>query len=299
MVQRGRARQHGHPFLRHPGQHRVDVEDGLGQGRGPPHEGGQKAGLVAEGVEEGVDHEIAVALFQAHDGAPVGEDAQALGVGGGDALGAARGARGEDDVGEIPADHRPRPLVGRAGRHRLASGQVLLPGHGVPGGVAPQHDHTLESAEVRVRVLEHGHVVEAEEPRHGEQDPGPALGQHVARLRALEPGVDGDEGSPGADDAQGRQHPLVDVGRPDGGPVAGLDSSGHGGPHRVPGCPVELVEAQPGLAVDQRLPVTEAGGRGLDQPRDGPPLQVAAAAGQRHGPLMASTPRRWAGRSGR
>src|SRR5205807_8932743 len=95
-------------------------------------------------------------------------------------------------------------------------------------------------------------------------------------LLALEAGVDGNEDPARADDAHGRQHPLVDVGSPDGGPVPWFDAGGHGGPHRAADGLVELDEVEPRVPLDQRLPVAEARSRDLDQPGDRAPLQVAA-----------------------
>ena len=59
-----RPGQHRDALLRDPGEQTVDVEDRLGHHGGPGHQTGQDARLVAEGVEERVDDEVAVARAQ-------------------------------------------------------------------------------------------------------------------------------------------------------------------------------------------------------------------------------------------
>src|SRR5665213_3694203 len=85
------------------------------------HTFGYKAGiiacLVAEGVEEGIDDQVAVALGETDDRGPGAEGPQCLAVGGHGPLGPAGGARGEDQVREILRLDRPpgchhRPLLG-------------------------------------------------------------------------------------------------------------------------------------------------------------------------------------------
>ena len=136
----------------------------------------------------------------------------------------------------------------------------------------------------RDRLVEHRRVVGAEEPSDGEEDPGPRLPQDVGRLVSLEPGVEGHQQRAGTDGAQGGDHPLGAVGRPDRHPVAPLDPVGHdgagGGGHLVG----QLVEGQPDgrpagtVAVDHGLGLAEAGGGVLHQAGDGPPLQIPAGS---------------------
>ena len=88
-----------------------------------------QAGLVAEGVEVRVDHQIAVALAQIGQVAPLLVQPQRLPVVHHDALGPAGGARGVDDVGDVGAvDLRARtanrwpgsPTSGRSPARRRA-----------------------------------------------------------------------------------------------------------------------------------------------------------------------------------
>ena len=105
LVEGGRSRQHGDALGGDGGEDLVHVEDRLGDDGRTLHETGDDARLVAEGVEERVDDEIAVAFGQAHDRRPRGEGAQRLRVGGHGSLGSSRRARGEDDIGEVVAGH--------------------------------------------------------------------------------------------------------------------------------------------------------------------------------------------------
>ena len=81
LVERGRARQHGDPLLRDPGQHPVGVEHRLGEHGGPGGDAGEDAGLEPEHVEVRVDHQVAVAGGEAGHRHPVGGDPQGAGVG--------------------------------------------------------------------------------------------------------------------------------------------------------------------------------------------------------------------------
>ena len=101
-------------------------------------------------------------------------------------------------------------------------------------------------------VLEHGHVVGAEEVGHRHQDPGPAPQQDVGGLGALEPGVDRDEHGAGLEEAQRGNDPLGAVERPDGHPVTRLDARGDQGGAEPAGLVDELGVGQPGRPVDDR-----------------------------------------------
>ena len=143
-------------------------------------------------MEERVDDEVAVALGQADDRGPRGEGAQRLGVGGHGPLGPSRGARGEDDVGEVVAGHAlPAGALGphvdggaddavlalhdavRAGEEFAPpeDGDLVGVRHLARGAlVVTEQDDALQMG--NVLVLEHGGVVDAEEAAHGEQRTG-------------------------------------------------------------------------------------------------------------------------------
>ena len=104
------------------------LNTGCGTIVAPAHQAGDDPGLVAEGVEERVHDQVAVALAQSGELAPHVVAAQGLGVGDDGALGAAGGAGGEDDVrGRLGAD-RLRALADRLGRYGVPARQEVLPG---------------------------------------------------------------------------------------------------------------------------------------------------------------------------
>ena len=156
------------------------------------------------------------------------------------------------------------------------------------GLVGAQDHHPLEVGHRlpgRHRLVEQARVVGAEEALHGEEHPGPGLAQDVGGLGPLEPGVQRHEHGAGAHRAQGGDHPLGAVRRPDGHPVATVDPVGHDGPGGRGHLLGQLVEGQPGggaagtVHVDQRLGLPEAGGGILDQAGDGPPLEIPSGIG--------------------
>ena len=112
----GRARQDTDPLVGHPLQHDVDVEHRLRNHRGTGHQASQDARLVAEGVEERVHDEVAVAGTQSDHLRPRGERPERLAVGGHGPLRVPGGTRREHEVGQ----------VGRGDRRRTAGGDVGL-----------------------------------------------------------------------------------------------------------------------------------------------------------------------------
>ncbi len=103
----------------------VGVEHRLGNNRRTRHDAGEDARLVAEGVEEGIDDEIAIARFQADDGGPGAEGAQRLGLRRRRSLGVTGRARGEDEVRGVVGLDRSRPGRRDCGVHRLAGPEEL------------------------------------------------------------------------------------------------------------------------------------------------------------------------------
>jgi hypothetical protein len=115
-----------------------------------------------------------------------------------------------------------RPVVPERG-DGVASGEKVGPGSRSLGRFA-QDDDAFEVGQVF--TPQRFDVVHAEKIPRGAQDPGAALAQHVAGLRPLEARVERDENGSGGLQADGRDDPLGDVGRPDADPVSGLDARG-------------------------------------------------------------------------
>ena len=88
--------------------------------------------------------QIAVALREARPVAPVVVDAQRLGVGDHGALGAARGARGEDDVGGVVRRDGVRPGADRRGRDPSPAARKSFQVRKSLGGVVGEHDHVAQ-----------------------------------------------------------------------------------------------------------------------------------------------------------
>ena len=107
----------------------VHVEDRLGHHGGPGHQAGQDARLVAEGVEEGVDDQVAVPLAEPDHLGPGGEGPQRLAVGGHGPLGVPGGPRGEHQVGEVAGGDRGGAAGGHVGRAAPALVEEDLPVH--------------------------------------------------------------------------------------------------------------------------------------------------------------------------
>ena len=280
LVEGGRAGQHGHALRLNALHDPPGVEDRLGDHRRPRHQAGQDAGLVAEGVEERVHHEVAVARAEAHDGGPGAEGAQRLRVRRRRALGVARRAGGEDEVRHVAGlhGHGPRRRLFRldAGARVEELGQAAHRDgrRRGPRFLVAQQDDPLQRAHVLAH--EEGGVVDPQEAAHGQKHRRARRTQDVPRLAALEARVEGDEHGAGAQRAERGEHPLGAVRRPQRDPVprphAGGDQPAGVAVHL--GC--QLVVGQADRAVDQRLGAGVARGGVLDQPRDRSPRQIGA-----------------------
>ena len=264
--------------------HPPGVEDGLGDHRCPRHETGQDAGLVAERVEERVHHQVTVAGAEADDGGPGAERAQRLRVRGRRALRVAGRPGGEDQVRHVARAHRCRPCRGlgrvdalsclhQLGQREHRRRRALAHRLGV-GALVAQQDDPAQATDVL--ALEQRRVVGAQEAAHGQQHRRAGRAQDVARLAALEARVERDEDSAGAQGAEGGQHPLRAVGRPERDAVPRPDA----GRDQTAGIAVDLgsqlLVAQTNVAVDERFGSGVAPGGVVDQPRDRPPRQVGS-----------------------
>ena len=226
LVQRRRPGQHGDVFRRHPGEHAVDVEDRLGQHGRPAGDAGEDAGLEAEHVEVRVHLEIDVAGAEARSWPPspwppISVRPCVMTT----PLGTTGRPRGEEDV------RRDRPVRGRR------CGAAPRPGDsGVAAATKSRHATARPLAAPRATTmvssagratpvrLEHRHVVGAQEVGDRHEHPGPAPGEDVRRLGALEPRVHRDQDRAGREQAERRHDPLGAVAAPDRHPVAGLDA---------------------------------------------------------------------------
>ena len=256
LVEAGWPRKHGDALFGDPREHGGGVEHGVGDDRRPRDQRGDDAGLVAEGMEEGVDDEIAVTRSQADHVGPVGVRPQGLGMGAHGALGVPGGARREQDVGQVVGPDPLRPAHGVGLVHRVTGGEELVPCDGAGGRLAPEDDDVLEVGEPVALGAQQIDVVGVEEAGDGEQEPGPALGQDVGGLGALEAGVEGDEHGAGRMQAHQGHQPLPDIRRPDGDAVARLHAGGHEGPRRPVAGGGQVGEAHAHVAVDHRFTVT-------------------------------------------
>ena len=185
---RRRPRQHGDPLGRYPLHHRGRVEDRFGHHRRPRHQAGQDPGLVAEGVEERVDHQVAITGGQADDGGPRPEGPQTLGVRGRRTLGVARGARGEDHVRDVVGTDGGRPPC-RLGRvDALARSEIRRQTDDAvplrPATLVAQQHRPLQIADVF--TTEQGGIVDPQEAAHGEEGGGSRGAQEVTGLGPLE-----------------------------------------------------------------------------------------------------------------
>jgi hypothetical protein len=191
--------------------------------------------------------------------------AQVLAVAGHYALRASGGAGGEQQIGEVVWRDglRRRSCVvfgdGRGARQEIRPGGAAL-------GVAAQQHDLFEIRQVFAR--ERVGVVRAEELAHRTQDAGAALAQHGSRLGALKARVQRNQHGPGRLQADGREDPLVEVGRPDRDAVAAGDAGGAKGTRGVQPLLRQLREAQRDVAVLDRVPAREARSGGLHQARD-------------------------------
>ncbi|MNQ73226.1 hypothetical protein D3C85_879500 [compost metagenome] len=212
LIQRRWPGQHGDAFALHAFEHGLHVEHLLRQEGAATHQRCQPAGLVAEGVEERIDDQVAIALAQTDDIAPVPHDSQVLAVAGHHAFGFTSGARGEQHVGQ---GLRANALfAGAQGQLRHIGRQIHKPLPGQGARIGTTHaDDVAQGWQVFRR--QHAGVVRAEEFADGKQYAGAAFAQDVAGLAALHPGIERHQG--GTDTLQGasRNDPLPHVRRPD------------------------------------------------------------------------------------
>ena len=103
LVDGRRPRQRRDPLVGDPLHHRRHVEHGVGNDRRSPQQAGEDPRLEAEGVEERVDDQVAIALPQPDHLGPehVCPDARRVAEHG--PLGRPGGPRGEEDVGRVVA----------------------------------------------------------------------------------------------------------------------------------------------------------------------------------------------------
>ena len=240
----------------------------MGDQRGPGQEAGHDPGVEPEGVEEGVAHEVAVVLAQADHLAPRQVPPADRPVAQDGALRCSGGARREHDMAPVVGADGCRAIRPVSVGDRRCGLEEPVPRCAALRDGAPQDDRLFEPL-TGAGVVQQGHVVGVEEVRDGEQQLRRRAVQQVAGLPALEARVDRDERGAGAVDPEGRHRPLGGVGRPHRHAVAGLDAAGHEG-----ACggvdAVAVLGVGPALvAVDARLVVTEAFGRGVDQAGDG------------------------------
>ena len=288
LVEGGGPGEDADALLGDPPADRLDVEDRLGDDRGPGHEGGQQPGLVAEGVEEGVHHQVAVALTQAHDRGPGPEGSQRLAVGGHHPLGAARGARGEDEVAHVLRPHGERPRRRLGGVDGPGPGAELPPPDCGPGAAVPARQQDGLGQIAQVLAGEHVRVVDAEEAAHGEEQARPRGPQDVGGLPPLEPGVEGHQHRPGPEGPEGGHRPLPGVGRPERHPVTGPDARGHEGPGDPRRLRRQSGEGPADVAVDERLGVAEPVGHLGHEGRHRAPAQVGPRVLCAHRPTLGS-----------
>ena len=211
-----RARQHGDRVPRNVRQRRLHVEHRLRHHGRAAHQAGDDARLVAEGVEERVHDQVAVALTQAGQLAPHLVAAQCLGVRDHRALGPAGGTGGEDDVGGVLGPDAGRPLADlpRAGtaspparksfqvrKARRASSPAPPPSAGAAGRAAGRRPVTVARG-----PPQRGDVRGAEERAGDEEQPGAGCARRTyGRLRALEAGVQRDQHGAGASPRRARR----------------------------------------------------------------------------------------------
>ncbi len=251
-VERRRPRDHVDAFARDDPQRDVDVEDLERHAGGALDQAGQQACLVAEGVEERCDDEHPLALPEPHRVGPGAEEPDALAVGGDGALGLPGGAGGEDDVARV---------LGRDGAGRLLDvllGHLLGPGEEAPQVGGTDHLHVrVSQCRQRVCPQETG-----EEDVVDDQGRHPRPVEEVARLLALEAGVDRHEHHPETGQAESGHDPVRAVRGPHGDPVAVLEPGG-GRSAREDADPGEQVgERQTHRVGDDCLPVGGGGSGG-------------------------------------
>ena len=113
------------------------------------------------------------------------------------------------------------PDVGQGLRRRAR--HEVAPRHGAVGCLPLGHDNGLEGRQGDAGACEHGHVVGAQEVGDGHEHAGPAPGEDVRRLGALEARVHRDEDRARGEEAERGDDPLGAVPAPDRHTITGLD----------------------------------------------------------------------------
>ena len=119
-----------------------------------------------------------------------------------------------------------------------------------------QHHGPLERGQVL--ALQQLDVVRPEKLAHRTQNPGTALAEHVAGFSSLQAGVERHEDSPRRLKTDGGHNPLMDVGRPNRHPIAGLDAGSTKGPGGLHPRLRQLGKGQVHLTVFDRAPLCKA-----------------------------------------
>ena len=275
----GRAGQHADPMPFDQAQRALRVEGRLGIDGRPAQERGEPARLVAEGMEEGVDDQIAILPVQPHGGSPFLESGDVLPVGDHGPLGRSGGAGAVHDVGELFGPHCG-DASGQGGVVQFAAGagegfqglqrfRGLAIKRGLPR--APQNQDSLQGG--AVLGGKQGSIVAAQEIADGEGQLGPGAAGDVGRLRPFESGVDGYQNAADLLAGQRGDNPLRHVRRPDQEALARGEAGGEQRLGQPVGAGFEVGEGQPQLPIDNGRPVRKGRGRRLQRPGNRP-LQV-------------------------
>ena len=196
LEERRRPRQHRDGFGLEVSTHNLEVEHWFWVDGGPSHETGQESRLVAKGVEEGIDDQVAVAVTESHDRGPGAEGPERLRVTGRDALRVPGCPRGEDEVRRRVRVHCGAPSLVLLFCHRAATGQQHVEGRhrrslGQRGRRALHRHDRRQPAEILPD--QHRRVVESEEPFDRAEGADLGRAEDVGRFCALEPGVERDD----------------------------------------------------------------------------------------------------------
>ena len=259
LVQRRRAGQHRDLFGRNPLHHFVHVEHRLGvDGRTHRH-GGDDAGLVAKGVKERADHQVAVVMGQPHHVGPGGVGPHHLAVRADRPLRLPGGAGGEEDVrgtvavkrcnasvdlrvGHLPGSTQERRQVEHGAALSLTGREI------VRVGIAAKHHHRVGHR--RATVAQQRQIVGAQKLAHRKKQPCLRTLEQMGRLLPPIPRVDRHQHRTGRVQTQDGHHPLPTVRRPDGHPVARLDAVCCHRPRQLCGAAGQLRPGEGDVAVD-------------------------------------------------
>ena len=249
LVERRWARQHADAIAGDAGEHFRNVEDELGQSGRAANQAREPAGLVAEGVKEGVHDQVAVAFAEPHDIGPGFEGAEVLAVGGHHALGLAGGPRSEEEIREVARFDLCRPASRFVFGNTAAALEETFPALSRFAGAA-QDQRSLELGQDLAR--DQLRVVHPEKLAHGAEETRAALLQDVAGFGPLEPRVERDHNRARRLGAKCGDDPFVDVRRPDCDAIARGDAARDEGARCAKRERFELSERNAqGLAVDE------------------------------------------------